>query len=666
MEYTSRSRSATSVISKDAIANEVVDPGSVVATRRQRTIVYFILCQAVQMFMSYDTGATAASIDTIKSGRPVGYWTNGDLSLLGAMDKIGTTAFSLVWGRLLQLLPTKLLLVFALLLNACCTLLFGLLTDKYAMFAMKFAMGATQALQNIWGTVWTVTMAPPDCVTLWMALGGVSAGAGTAIGSAMAGFGTANGLPYSFAFTLQASMLFLFWLFQAWTPAPRLAMTLPPEAPCDCGSGNSPAAAAAGEDAKSGVEASRKLGMRQQLRALWRNKVYVWTIVATCLNQFQCNAVQFFFILIFGEAWGLNKNFTTTMLLVVPGIGMVAGVVFGPPYIDRKGGFSTKAGMLRTIKIMQNLCILVGLASMIGMGFLYGKLRAEDRLSLGQYGDVWLYGVWFAIALTSFGHSSCVAALAGINTECVQPEMRAFASGLETCLRNMLGLFAGTLVPGFFMDAAADFYGWDLSQSEDGDRLWQEKTYVYCLGMGVIFFAGFFAYPAMGNASKHAALDLAGAQHSAMERLRTALMHEDVEELNAAVVEAKCVELSLTKHGEAVVGMANQVIGERRLGRRKSATSVAAKDGIDLEKASRETLVLRIQSLEATLARSNLLQDDPKLSPPSTAASTFAAATPCSAMATQTDVTVPPSPEWCLEARLLRPVCTPPPKRISV
>merc|ERR1719356_1467318 len=133
----------------DSVAGpKIPDRGAVVASRRQRMVIFAILCQAVQMFMSYDSGATSASLDTIKKARP-GYWTTSDLSLLGAMDKIGTTCASIIWGRLLQLFPTKCLLVLALGANAACTFLFGTISNKYAMYSTKFAMGATQALQNV-------------------------------------------------------------------------------------------------------------------------------------------------------------------------------------------------------------------------------------------------------------------------------------------------------------------------------------------------------------------------------------------------------------------------------------------------------------------------------------------------------------------------------------
>merc|ERR1719336_2323852 len=133
------------------------------------------------------------------------------------MDKIGMTFTSLMWGRLLQICDTKLILLIGLILNAGSTAVFGTLQQKSAMFGAKFFMGGTQSLQSVWATVWTVTWAPADAKTTWLGLTAVSAGIGNGIGTAVAGFTTGAGFPYSFAFQLQAEILFACWLFMLLT-----------------------------------------------------------------------------------------------------------------------------------------------------------------------------------------------------------------------------------------------------------------------------------------------------------------------------------------------------------------------------------------------------------------------------------------------------------------
>ncbi|CAK0795325.1 unnamed protein product, partial [Prorocentrum cordatum] len=149
------------------------DPASAVASRCVRTVVFFVFCQAVQCFMSYDGGATPASLDTIQEEMD-GAWDPSEFGILGSIDKVGMTATSIIWGRSLQLCNVKLLLCTGLLINGLCTAAFGSLRSKWMMYLAKLLMGATQSLQGVWGTVWTVTMAPPDRKTLWLGLGGVS------------------------------------------------------------------------------------------------------------------------------------------------------------------------------------------------------------------------------------------------------------------------------------------------------------------------------------------------------------------------------------------------------------------------------------------------------------------------------------------------------------
>lgn len=171
--------------------------------------------------MSYDGGATPASVDAIKK---MGNWSDFQLGLLGALDKVGTTASSAGWGRLLQFYPAKPLLVMGLGVNALFTLVFGLFAYPLPMYMSKIMMGITQGLQGVWGTCWVLLWAPAESKTAWLGMGAVAAGIGNGIGTSVAGFATADGtgLTYGFAFKVQAAILFLLWIFMVSTPAESL------------------------------------------------------------------------------------------------------------------------------------------------------------------------------------------------------------------------------------------------------------------------------------------------------------------------------------------------------------------------------------------------------------------------------------------------------------
>lgn len=160
------------------------------------------------MFMSYDGGATPACIDKIQAQ---GHWSQAELGLLGSLDKLGMTFSSILWGRVLQIFPVKWLLVSGLGVNSLSTFVFGTSGAKLPMFIAKLLMGVTQGLQCVWGTCWVLAHSPMNVRTVWLGLGAISAGIGNGIGTAVAGFGTSQGLPYAVAWEVEAAVLAVLW-----------------------------------------------------------------------------------------------------------------------------------------------------------------------------------------------------------------------------------------------------------------------------------------------------------------------------------------------------------------------------------------------------------------------------------------------------------------------
>jgi len=536
-----------------------------------RVILFVLLCQCVQTFMSYDGGATPASLDTIQIEMN-NAWSASEFGILGAMDKIGMTASSIFWGRGLQLCNAKLLLCISLFLNTAATAALGELRSKPLMYASKFFMGATQALQGVWGTVWTVTMAPPERRTMWMGLGGVSAGVGNGIGTAVAGFGTANGLPYSFAFRVQAAVLALLWIYLLITPAARLATRLPKEA-----RNAASQASTASEDA---------VGMRKQLRMLWANKVYCWTCLAMSLAMFVQSGIQFLWVRVFVSVWKLPKNFVTLMFLVVTGIGGGIGIGFGPSYVDKIGGFGTAPGVMKSLGVLSNFASTASLAGIAAIVALYCKNRAVDDFSnpIGLSGDAWLWLVWVAIFFMWGAHNACVPALTGINVEVVAEAHRTLASGTELTLRNILGFACGPLLPGILMDLLAAALGWKPETNPS-----ELKTQL-CWGIGFVFGVNSLSYFVIRRAQDAAAYRLEEQRTLALEQLREAFKDEDTRKLERAVNFARTVELQSTAVGAPIMGMADETIGQVKSGSNKAfrASATFVQEG-----ASRAELLVK-------------------------------------------------------------------------
>mmetsp|Transcript_82323 Transcript_82323/g.266549 ORF Transcript_82323/g.266549 Transcript_82323/m.266549 type:complete len:756 (+) Transcript_82323:102-2369(+) len=564
------------------------DPAAKVASRAVRTLVFIMLCQVVQAFMSYDGGATPASIDTIQENMN-NTWSAGEFGLLGSMDKIGMTATSMMWGRLLQVGNTKALLALGLFMNATWTAIFGSLHAKIPMYVAKFAMGATQSLQGVWATVWTVAMAPPSSKTTWLGFGGVSAGIGNGLGTAVAGFATANGAPYALAFQIQAGVLGLLWIFLLCCPQRWLQMNIPE----DIEQGPTPATQGSLRDlalrSTQVVEAApdvSKPGFRAQCSSSWKNKVYAWSALAISSAMFVMSGIQFLWVRVFVEVWDLDKNAVTLIFLLVTGIGGGIGIAVGPRRIDRLGGFGSAAGVVRSLQELRSFSVIAVFGGVVGIACLYGKLRGKDSGYLRAWGDHWLWLLFIAVFFIWGALNASIPGLCGINMEVVPAFMRTFASGTELTIRNILGYAFGPLLPGVIMDLAASSFKWS-PETNEADKDWQ-----LCIGLGFVLLGNFSMWWVLNRAVGAAMVALKDCQEDALGKLQKALQSEDIILLEAAVQVAKELDMHTSRDGEAVIGMANEAIGAFH-----QAGKAVAK-GSQAFTASREELKTSMTQLE--------------------------------------------------------------------
>eukprot|EP00929_Paragymnodinium_shiwhaense_P012542 TRINITY_DN11981_c0_g1_i1.p1 TRINITY_DN11981_c0_g1~~TRINITY_DN11981_c0_g1_i1.p1 ORF type:complete len:712 (+),score=189.87 TRINITY_DN11981_c0_g1_i1:125-2260(+) len=534
------------------------DPMAAYVSVSARVFVFAALCQGVQMFMSYDGGAVPASLESLQE-RSSHDWSEFEIGLLGSMDKIGMVFASVPWGWLLKRCPAKWLMVVSLALNAMCTFVYGFLFEPELMYATRFMMGVTQALQGVWSTVWTVNMAPPVMKTRWIGLGAVSAGVGNGIGFGVAGFGTANGLPYSFAFQLAGGVLAVFWITLIFLPADWLKMK---------GIESREAAAANESEAEAplranavGSDAPPKRSVAEtmeELTAMLKNKVYLWTALAISLTMFQTSAIQFLWNRVFSAVWPeLSLNWVTLMCLVVSGAGGGVGIALGPRFIDKRGGFGTPPGVVRSLQALYWFQILAAVGGVLGCMSVYGKLHSQQPA--GEWGDGWLWFCWASIFLILAAQNACVAALCGINVEVIPEPSRTFASGAEMTVRNILGYMCGPLLPAVVMSL---------------NRGWESKVWELSCGLTFVFLVNLTGPALLGHA-KHSARSFLDAQKKvALEQLRDGLREQSAESLQQAVRFALRVDLDKEDYGIATIGMANQAIGQLLAG--EGLSSIAA------------------------------------------------------------------------------------------
>eukprot|EP00429_Kryptoperidinium_foliaceum_P062653 CAMPEP_0176078712 /NCGR_PEP_ID=MMETSP0120_2-20121206/39363_1 /TAXON_ID=160619 /ORGANISM="Kryptoperidinium foliaceum, Strain CCMP 1326" /LENGTH=457 /DNA_ID=CAMNT_0017412459 /DNA_START=1 /DNA_END=1371 /DNA_ORIENTATION=+ len=452
-----------------------------------------VFCQMVQMFMSYDGGATPACLDEISRSGPE--WSQAELGLLGSLDKFGMTLSSVLWGRVLQVMPAKLLLVIGLGVNLTSTFAFGNVPIKSAMFAAKFLMGMTQGLQCVWSTCWVLTHAPLASPPSGSGPVRSPLGVGTGIGIAIGGFGTSRGLPYAFAWQVEAAVLGVLWVLLVLCPAASLAIEtagygetqdtgaadhrqdsfeertpdmhdIPAAGSCNSAfdeavfrfqresSVSGSAVDFAHETRQHSIvksaECYGEVRVRRtrvtsnfvaeaavvvqtdallQLRELARNSLYVWTALVISSIMFVTSGVQFMWARVFMDAWGVPKGVAITSQLVSMGFGGFLGVLVGPNAIDRCGGFLDAEGRIKSLELIVGMMSAAMLGSLAAIAALCAKWHAGTFGATTAPHDLLLGAVWFALFLVFTGFNASLAGLTGINIGAICPSMRSMGSG---------------------------------------------------------------------------------------------------------------------------------------------------------------------------------------------------------------------------------------------
>lgn len=500
-----------------------------------RYLIYGFFCQTVQMFMSYDGGATPASIDQIQSSSGL-HWSEAELGLLGSLDKLGMTVSSVIWGVALQLTPAKPLLMLGLGLNALGTLAFGTIKDKRVMYGAKFLMGITQGLQCVWSTCWTLARAPTRMRTTWLGLGAICAGLGNGIGTAVAGFGTSEGLPYAFAWQFEAAVLGSLWVAMVVCPAASFSLDRTADEEenekekakefeektrstsswrrglekmrkhwditieNDGEEPTTPAGPQYGEDfvaqlplvrihtASSWDDLSAALGtptetysLRQQVSSLARSPLYLWTALAIASVMFVMSGVQFLWVRIYMQSWGITKSNAVTGFLLCNGVGGAIGVAVGPRVIDRCGGFADAQGRWRSLQFIVCMMLCSVLGGITNIGVLAAKC-AGGALGSSESSLVLLWISWAAHLLIFVGFNASLAGLTGINVGSLSVPARSFGSGCTVSIQNLLGYALGPLLPGAIMDELRAHSSRPIGSAE-----------LLCLGFGSVQLGTFVA-----------------------------------------------------------------------------------------------------------------------------------------------------------------------------
>lgn len=442
---------------------------------RDLALIFGFCAANVQIFMSYNGGATQGSVDDIEK---LGKWWSASLGLLGAMDKIGMTVSSTIWGLLLTKFDAKPLLVIGLGTNWIATLLFSVLSNHCAMMAMKLLMGLTEGLQWVWSQSWVMNRTDGTKYNLvFVSISSGSAAIGNLLGTIVAGFSTANGLTYQFAFKVEAVGLIVSWIALILMKRQHLTIGTDPGqadglstrecyspekviSPGDC------LLPALASPARVESCCAKDASVREKLRSLWRNKLFRYSALGYATLQYVSAAFAFQWIRLFMGLWsGLDKNTATGSLILLPGvagaIGMVSGAFFSITDVTEK---KTTLRCLTILQVLEVFCSILAIAG-LAMQMLY-KLEHDSMTGAPlEENDVIpvvsLRITWGAIFGAIFCASTCQASLIGISTqgEVVGDQtIQTFAVGVQQCLTNFLGYAMGPFVPQLLMACMSTYF----------------------------------------------------------------------------------------------------------------------------------------------------------------------------------------------------------------
>mmetsp|Transcript_129634 Transcript_129634/g.235614 ORF Transcript_129634/g.235614 Transcript_129634/m.235614 type:complete len:555 (+) Transcript_129634:68-1732(+) len=468
------------VIVKKTEDEDANEKGILDVMSRETCLIFFVFCLGVQIFMAYNAGATTGSIEIIEQEDG---WSAAGLGVLGGMDKFGMTISSPFWGYMLQFHEARFLISGGLFVNACFTLVFATSRNHNFMLFAKLMMGISEGLQWVWSQIWVVSKA--GGYPLFLNLNGVSAGAGTVVGTAISGFSTAHGLSYGFAFKVEGAVLLALWAglmlqsTKSLTVEEKDTLTKTP----------------------SGTFAaySEQKPLKTVIRGLLRNKVYMCTAFVFAFDNFVVLGIQFLWKRLFMSVWKVGPEHATTSLIVVPVIGSAIGAAAGSAW-----SFKTEEQVKSTLKKCSVAAFIgVFFAVVAEGGIAYQTLWGGDA-PLVWYGT--LGATYVGFAMVSAGLTAEMGAIVGICTDCIKDNKeRSVSVGMQQGIMNFFGLTLAPVIPQMVMQLAGPMLGLQEAKSEeelDPPPIILAGVTATLSGTALIFFLCLSAYRAAGSGEK--------------------------------------------------------------------------------------------------------------------------------------------------------------------
>mmetsp|Transcript_30356 Transcript_30356/g.68077 ORF Transcript_30356/g.68077 Transcript_30356/m.68077 type:complete len:526 (+) Transcript_30356:34-1611(+) len=438
-------------------------------------IVFWLFCMGVPVFMAFNGGATAATVDTIQKGWG---WSPTALGLLGAADKIGMTVSAWFWGYVLQTFNAKTLLWLGLFVNVLAVAVFSMSMNSYVMYTAKILIGLSEGLQWVWAPLWVVKWADEDDLPLWINLSGcVAAGVGNGLGILIAGFSTAHGFPYALPFQIEAFVLLLLFVAMLLTPSKWLAISsadgasgvkkemveserrlrsLSEISNADTvknaetnRAGNSITPPIASGNFMNTIRVSEDQPLWQQLGLLWGNTLFCRSTMAFAMSNYINAGLAFIWIRLFLQLWALQKQICVISFLVITGAGGALGITLSS---NIKDGGSTH----RILVFLQKAMLVSCLGAVVTAAGGLTQLLEQGQEPVVQWSSMSL--TWLGIVLVCVGLAATTGLIQIVCNNSVEDErVRSLGIGMVQVANNLIGNSLGPLLPQVVIDVLVSF-----------------------------------------------------------------------------------------------------------------------------------------------------------------------------------------------------------------
>eukprot|EP00439_Symbiodinium_sp_Y106_P053128 s2444_g7.t1 len=460
-------------------------PGAAMESFRKEDIVFWLFCMGVPIFMAYNGGATAGTVDTIQKA---GGWSRTGLGLLGAMDKIGMTVSAGVWGYVLQMVPAKLLLTLGLFVNAVAVAVFSLTMNCYVMYTAKLLIGLSEGLQWVWMPLWVVKFATEEKLPTWINLSGcVAAGVGAGLGILIAGFSTAHHFPYALPFQIEAAFLFVLFVAMLLTPAGDLAISSADRSSevkdemvrsekrlramsdiSNRSEGNSETVQNAYMDngrpttprGRPGnllntIRLAEDVPLGEQLSLLWKNKLFCRATMAFASSNYINAGLAFIWIRLFIQLWSMERQISTVSFLAITGGGGAIGIALS-------SNLEKAQDIHRILIFLQKAMAASCLGALMTVaGLLLQLLQMESAYALTT-----LTLTWGGIIILCMGLAATTGLIQIVCNNSVENEkVRSLGTGIVQGANNFIGNSLGPFLPQVVMDSLAKSTGANDSQT---------------------------------------------------------------------------------------------------------------------------------------------------------------------------------------------------------